>query len=129
MATGKDYIQTDALFKLVRAMDLGGMRYGDLIIEVGNSAYAATGAETDASDITVPTQLNQIVAGVAVPFDSYSPASEVAGVNYNLFIAPDVTEDTNSHRKTFTVFRSAEGAPVAGLKFAYIVIGRHFATD
>jgi len=115
MATGKDYIQTDALFKLVRAMDLGGMRYGDLIIEVGNSSFAASGAATDATDVAVPTQLNQIVAGFAAVFDSYSPATDVDELAYQLFVAPDVTEDTNSHRKTFSVHR--------------IVIGRHFATD
>lgn len=127
MATGKDYIDLNNVFRLIQGSEMGTFRYGDLLVEVGSANYAASGAATDSTDVAVYTQLNEIVAGFAMPFDSYSPATDVS-VEYILSVAPDITEDTNSHRKTFSVYRSSH-TPIAGLKFAYLVFGRHFATD
>lgn len=124
---GKDYIDLNNVFRLMQASEGGTFRFGDLLVEVNTSAF--TGAATDAASVAVPTQLNQIVAGFAVPFDSYSPATDAdKGKQYQLFVRPDVAEDTDSHLKTFSVFRSSL-TPISGLKFAYILFGRHFATD
>lgn len=127
MATGKDYIDLNNVFRLMRGSEGGTFRFGDILVEVGTGAY--TGAATDATNVAVYTQLNKIIAGFAAPFDSYSPATDAdKGKQYQLFVRPDVAEDTDSNRKTFSVFRSSL-TPISGLKFAYVVFGRHYATD
>jgi len=125
MATGKDYIDLNSVFRLIQASEGGNFRFGDLLVEVGQATF--DGIYTDATDRPVVTQLNQIEFGVAVPFDSYSPATD-ATLAYTVIVAPDVTEDTDSNLKTFSIHRSSLGA-VSGLKCSYVVIGRHFATD
>ena len=118
------YFDTNKVFKLLKAADMGNFRFGDLLIEVGQAKF--DGIYTDATDRPVTTQLNKIEFGVAVAFDSYSPATD-ATLAYQVFVAPDVTEDTNSHLKTFSIHRSSLGA-VSGLKCAYLLMGQHFTT-
>ena len=116
------YMDRSALMKALSSLDGGGVKEGDLMFEVGNGAFADT--ETN---FTVATKLNKIKAGFVVPFDSYQPATDLAGTGYILSVRPDVTEDTNSHRKTFEIYRNTGGL-VEALKFCYIVFGNIYDT-
>jgi hypothetical protein len=118
------YMDRSALLKALSSLDGGGVKEGDLLFEVGTIAF--DGIYTDVTDRPVVTKLNKIVAGFAVPWDSYSPATD-ATVQYHVHVRPDVTEDTDSHSKTFSLYRSSL-TPVSGLKVAYIVFGRIYDT-
>ncbi len=121
------YVNREQMHKLPKALDLGGVRQDDILVEVGNAAFS--GVYTDTTSVLVPTKMNQIVAGFAAAFDSYSPATDANTAKiYALFVEPVVTEDTDSHLKTFKVWRSSQGA-LSGLKSSYVIYGRHFATD
>lgn len=121
------YFNRAQLMKFAQALELGGVKEGDMLVEIGESSFS--GDYTDATDMPLPTQLNQIKFGLAVPFDSYSPATDAdLAKAYQLFVAPDVAEDTDSHRKTFSVHRSSDGA-ISGLNFCYILVGRHWDTS
>lgn len=121
------YVDRASLHKLLRALDGGGVKEGDILVEVGSAAF--DGIYTDATDRPVGTGMNLIIGGFAVPFDSYSPATDTnSGKAYQLFVAPDVAEDTDSHMKTVSVFRSSQGA-ISGLRFTYVLFGRNLSTD
>ena len=119
------YMDRSALLKALTSLDGGGVKEGDLLFEVGSIAF--DGVYTDTTNRPVVTKLNKIVAGFAVPADSYSPATDAGGNAYAVFVRPDVTEDTDSHSKTFSLYRSSSGA-ISGLKVFYIVFGRIYDT-
>jgi hypothetical protein len=114
--------ERSAILKALTSLDGGGVKEGDILYEVGNAAF--DGAYTDTLSRPVVTKLSEIIAGFATPFDSYAPATDAnIGSQYCLFVRPDVTADTDSLSKTFSIFRSSV-TPVDGLKFSYIVFGR-----
>lgn len=111
-----------SILKALTSIDGGGVKEGDILYEVGNAAF--DGVYTDALSRPIVTKLSEIVAAVATPFDSYAPATDAnIGSMYSLFVRPDITSDTDSAHKTFSVFRSSV-TPVSGLKFSYVVYGR-----
>jgi hypothetical protein len=91
-----------------------------LYMQVGKSAFS--GVYTDATDVPVRTLLTNIDSIQLTIAETYSPTTDQAMTEYQIFSDGAVSSGT------FSVFRSSQGA-VSGLPFFYTVIGRVESTD
>jgi hypothetical protein len=92
----------------------------DLYMQVGRSLF--NGIYTDATDMPVVSPLTQVTMGMAVVDDTYSPATDANGLNYQLHV--NVVPASGA----ISVFRSSQGM-VSSLPFSYIFIGKVFSSD
>lgn len=99
--------------------------YGNLYIQCGKSGF--TGTLTDASDMTIRTNLSTIECALCSVDDTYGIATATdahAGVH-----SQQIAIDRAISSSAFTVLRSTSAAAAGEQTFSYLVIGTQDTTD
>jgi len=99
--------------------------YGNLYIQCGKTGF--TGTLTDASDMTIRTNLSTIECAICSVDDTYGIATGTdgtAGVHVQ-----NIAIDRSISSGAMTVVRSTQAAAAGEQTFSYIVIGTQDTTD
>lgn len=99
--------------------------FGNLYIQAGSTGF--TGTLTDASDMTIRTNLTTIKCAVATIDDTYGIATGTdahAGVH-----SQQIAIDRTPASGAVTVYRSTSAAAAGEQTFSYFMIGTQDATD
>lgn len=114
------YVSRGEMFKLLSALDDGGVKEGDINVQVGRASFT----DTDDTQVSVQTPFNEIIIGFAALTES--TYSGDTGEPYTFIVGTEVTEDTDSHQKTFNLHRPDAGldSPTVG----FVVFGRSYHT-